>query len=98
MNTLASSLGIVNNSQTQYSNKIDLLHKFDKVLAKYKLNNTFFGQYGLSLSAVRLSFNYYSIVHVNSSGGGPKVVVSTAAFHAIHVWKSVLWGASVTER
>ena len=51
-------------------------------------------------------------------GGGPRVVVSTAAFHArvrgsvpglgglkgtksffpIHVWKSVLWGASVTER
>ena len=50
---------------------------------------------------------------------GPRVVVSTAAFHArvrgsapglgglkknkkcffpIHVWKSVLWGASVTER
>ena len=49
------------------------------------------------------------------AGGGPMVVVSTAAFHArvrgsvpglgglketnpIHVWKSVLWGASVTER
>ena len=51
-------------------------------------------------------------------GGGPRVVVSTAAFHArfrgsipglgvwkkqncffpIHVWKSVLRGASVTER
>ena len=51
-------------------------------------------------------------------GGGPRVVVSTAAFHArvrgsvpglgglketkcffpIHVWKLVLWGASVTER
>ena len=52
-------------------------------------------------------------------GGGPRVVVSTAAFHArvrgsvpglgglkktkkcffpIHVWKSVLSGASVTER
>ena len=51
-------------------------------------------------------------------GGGPRVVASTAAFHAsvrgsvpglgdlketkmflpIHVWKSVLWGASVTER
>ena len=42
---------------------------------------------------------------VNFLGGGPRVVVSTAAFHArvrgfspIHVWKSVLWGASVTER
>ena len=54
-----------------------------------------------------------------SEGRGPRVVVSTAAFHArvrgsvpgldglketkkclfpIHVWKSVLWGASVTER
>ena len=52
-------------------------------------------------------------------GGGPRVVVSTAAFHArargsvpgfggleknkkkffpIPVWKSVLWGASVTEK
>ena len=49
-------------------------------------------------------------------GGGPRVVVSTAAFQArvrfpvsavwkkqkcffpIHMWKSVLWGASVTER
>ena len=51
-------------------------------------------------------------------GGGPRVVVSTAAFHArvqgsvpglgglketkcffpIHVWKLVLFGASVTER
>ena len=44
-------------------------------------------------------------------GGGPRVVVSTAAFHVrgsvlglgglketkIHVWKLVLWGASVTE-
>ena len=51
-------------------------------------------------------------------GGGPRVVVSTAAFHQssgfgsrsrrfgrnkkcffpIHVWNSVLWGASVTEK
>ena len=58
------------------------------------------------------------IVVEHNVGGGPRVVVSTAAFHAefgvrfpvsadwkkqkcffpIHVWKSVLWGASVTER
>ena len=66
----------------------------------------------------------YEITHwaisraLEQLGGGPRVVVSTAAFHArvrgrfpvsavwkkqkcsfpIHVWKSVLWGASVTER
>ena len=58
----------------------------------------------------------YIDIYVDKLGGGPRVVVSTAAFHArvrfpvsavwkeqkcffpIHVWKSVLWGASVTER
>ena len=59
-----------------------------------------------------------NIIPTRELGGGPRVVVSTAAFHArvrgsvpglggfketkfffpIHVWKSVLWGASVTER
>ena len=57
-------------------------------------------------------------VHFIIQGGGPRVVVSTAAFHArvrgsvpglgglkekksffpIHVWNSVFWGTSVTER
>ena len=59
-----------------------------------------------------------AVIALHLMGGGPRVVVSTAAFHARvrgsvpglavwkkqkcffpnHVWKSVLWGASVTER
>ena len=62
---------------------------------------------------------FQGVSRSHSTGGGPTVVVSTAAFHArvlgsvpgldglketkkcffpIHVRKSVLWGASVTER
>ena len=60
---------------------------------------------------------YYNLtLLLTMLGGGTRVMVSTAAFHArvrgsvpglgglketnnhIHVWKSVLWGASVTER
>ena len=66
-------------------------------------------------SIIALAFTLVCFA-LNKMGGGPRVVVSTAAFHARvrfpvsavwkkqkcffpnHVWKSVLWGASVTER
>ena len=63
-----------------------------------------------------MTSNYWFLIHSTISGGGPRGVVSTAAFHArvrgsvpglgvltkkcffpIHVWNSLLWGASVTE-
>ena len=75
------------------------------------------------LSDTHKTHNYlvgggHMFCYINTiEGGGPRVVVSTAAFHArvpgsvpglgglkqkcffpIHVWKSVLWGASLTER
>ena len=65
-----------------------------------------------------LKHNWFIFIFTLMLGGGPRVVVSTAAFHArvrgsvpglgglketkcffpIHVWNSVLWGASVSER
>ena len=65
----------------------------------------------------QMNYNSFVKVIILKEGGGPMVVVSTAAFHEsgvrfpvsavwkkqncffpIHVWKLVLWGASVTER
>ena len=101
----------LSNMQSLYANKSDLKLSELQIMAN---------DWHIDVLAVTETWLYSNIPDalVPITGGGPRVVVNTAAFHArvrfsvpglggwkkqkkcffpIHVWKSVLWGASVTE-